>query len=53
MKMQKTIFSSMFPKEKIDEERMKNAYEENISTKEKSTVYTGIAKDSECNYFYS
>ena len=42
----KDYFSSMFVKEKIDEEKMKNAYEENVSEKEKSTEYTGIAKDS-------
>lgn len=42
----KDYFSSMFLKEKIDEEKMKNAYEENVSEKEKSTEYTGIAKDS-------
>ena len=31
----KDYFSSMFVKEKIDEEKMKNAYEENVSEKEK------------------
>lgn len=42
----KDYFSSIFVKEKIDEERMKNAYEENVREKEESTAYTGIAKDS-------
>ena len=42
----KDYFSSMFVIEKINEEKMKNAYEENVSEKEKSTEYTGIAKDS-------
>ena len=43
----KDYFSSIFIKEKIDEERLKNVYEENLNAKVKETQYTGIAKD--CN----
>jgi len=43
----KEYFLSMFVKEKVDEERLKNIYYENISEKQKTTQYTGIAKD--CN----
>lgn len=41
----KEYFSNMFVKEKIDEERLKTAYQNNITNKEQSTKYTGIAKD--------
>lgn len=34
-------------KEKVDEKKLKNAYNENIEYKSKNTEYTGIAKD--CN----
>lgn len=42
----KDYFSSLFVKGKIDEEKLKSAYEQNLNEKEKTTQYTGIAKDS-------
>ena len=41
----KDYFSSFFVKEKIDEERLKKAYQDNLDEKTKETQYTGIAKD--------
>lgn len=41
----KDYFSSMFIKEKVDEEKLKNAYEVNLNEKTKTTQYTGIAKN--------
>lgn len=38
-------FSSLFVKEDVDEERLKNSYEQNINEKAKNSQYTGIAKD--------
>ncbi len=37
--------SSLFIKEEVDEEKLKNSYEQNINEKVKETKYTGIAKD--------
>lgn len=42
----KDYLSSIFRKEEIDEEKLKNVYEENINSKENTTEYTGTAKDS-------
>lgn len=41
----KDYFSSLFVKEEIDEEKLKNIYNENLSEKTKETQYTGVAKD--------
>jgi len=41
----KDYFSSMFVKEEIDEERLKNIYNKNLEDKIDKTQYTGIAKD--------
>lgn len=43
----KDYISSVFIKEKVDEERLKSTYEENINEKINNTEYTGVAK--ECN----
>lgn len=43
----KDYFLSMFVKEKVDEERLKSIYNENLKEKTKTTQYTGVAKD--CN----
>jgi phosphoglycerol transferase MdoB-like AlkP superfamily enzyme len=43
----KEYIFSKFINEKIDEEKLKNAYEENINEKESTTEYTGVAQD--CN----
>lgn len=42
----KDYFCSMFMKEEIDEEKLKNAYDENVSQKENITEYTAVANDS-------
>ena len=42
----KDYFSSMFVKEKVDEERLEEIYNDNLNEKTKITEYTGIAKDS-------
>lgn len=43
----KDYFSSMFIKEKIDEEKLKNIYKENLEEKANETEYTGVAEN--CN----
>ena len=43
----KEYFLHMFVKEEINEEKLKEAYEQNIIDKDKGTKYTGVAKD--CN----
>lgn len=42
----KDYLSSIFVKEKIDEEKLKKSYEQNINEKAKSSIYTGTAKNS-------
>ena len=42
----KEYFLGMFVKEEIDEERLKNAYNENLNGKQNTTQYTGIAENS-------
>lgn len=42
----KDYFNSLFGKEEIDKEKLKNIYEKNINTEQITTEYTGVAKDS-------
>lgn len=41
----KDYFSTLFMKEEIDEEKLKSIYEENLSEKDTTTDYTGVARD--------